>query len=185
VKASVVTQAGGPDVLAVLDRPDPEPREGEVRIKTRFAGINFADIAARIGIYPDAPPIPCIIGYEVSGTVDKLGPGVAPGSLAVGDRVLAMVMFGGYAELCCASVAATRRIPEGMSDEEAAALPVNYATAYHMLCYLTTVRAGDRVLIHAAAGGVGIAAVQLAKAAGAEIFGPASGARSTRWSPSS
>jgi NADPH:quinone reductase-like Zn-dependent oxidoreductase len=174
MRAVVITAAGGPEVLKVLDRPDPEPKAGEVRIRVRYAGINFADIAARIGIYPDAPPVPSVVGYEVSGTVDKLGPGVDPASLAVGDRVLAMVLFGGYAELCCPSAIAVRRIPDGMSDEEAAALPVNYVTAYHMLHYLTTVRPKDRVLIHAAAGGVGIAAIQMARAAGAEIFGTAS-----------
>jgi NADPH:quinone reductase-like Zn-dependent oxidoreductase len=174
MKAVVITRAGSPDVLEVRDWPDPEPRAGEVRLRTRFAGINFADIAARLGIYPDAPKIPCVVGYEVSGTVDKLGPGVDPGKLAPGDRVLAMVLFGGYAELCCTQAVAVRKIPEGMTDEEAAALPVNYVTAYHMLHYLTVVRPGDRVLIHAAAGGVGIAAIQMAKAAGAEIFGTAS-----------
>lgn len=174
MKASVITKGGGPEVLQVLDRPDPTPRQGEVRIRVKFAGINFADVAARIGIYPDMPPIPCVVGYEVSGTIDEVGPGVDPKAFAKGDRVLAMLMFGGYAELACAQAAGVRKIPAGMSDEEAAALPVNYITAYHMLHYLTTVRAGDRVLIHAAAGGVGIAAIQMAKARGAEIFGTAS-----------
>jgi len=177
MKAAVITAPGGPEVLRALDRPDPEPRAGELRVRTRFAGVNFADIAARLGIYPDAPKIPCVVGYEVSGVVDKLGPGVDPKAFAPGDRVLAMTMFGGYAELCCTSADAARRIPDGMSDEEAAALPVNYLTAYHMLNYLTSVRAGDRVLIHAAAGGVGIAAIQLAKHAGAEIFGTASASK--------
>jgi NADPH:quinone reductase-like Zn-dependent oxidoreductase len=175
MKAAVITRAGAPEVLEVRDWPEPEPRSGEVRIRTRFAGVNFADIAARIGVYRDAPRIPCVIGYEVSGTVDRLGPDVQ--GLAVGDRVLAMTLFGGYAEKVCTPAAAVRRIPEGMSDEEAAALPVNYVTAYHMLHYLTTVRKGDRVLIHAAAGGVGIAAIQMCRAAGAEIFGTASASK--------
>ncbi len=174
MKAAVITAAGGPEVLRLLDRPDPEPRAGEVRIRTRFAGVNFADVAARLGIYPDAPKIPSVVGYELSGTIDALGPGADARSFAVGDRVLAMTLFGGYAELCCVPADAARRIPDGMSDEEAAALPVNYLTAYHMLRYMTSVGPGDRVLIHAAAGGVGIAAVQLAKASGAEIFGTAS-----------
>jgi NADPH:quinone reductase-like Zn-dependent oxidoreductase len=174
MKASVITAGGGPEVLKVLDRPDPAPAAGEVRIRVKFAGVNFADVAARIGIYPDMPPIPCVVGYEVSGTVDDLGPGVDPKAFAKGDRVLAMLLFGGYAELCCAPAVGVRKIPAGMTDEEAAALPVNYITAYHMLRYLTTVRPKDRVLIHAAAGGVGIAAIQMAKASGAEIFGTAS-----------
>jgi len=174
MKAAVITSAGGPEVLQLLDRPDPQPRAGEIRIRTRFSGVNFADVAARLGIYPDAPKIPSVVGYEVSGVVDKLGSGVDAKAFAVGERVLAMTMFGGYAELCCVPADAARRIPEGMSDEEGAALPVNYLTAYHMLNYMTRVGPGDRVLIHAAAGGVGIAAIQLAKAAGAEIFGTAS-----------
>jgi NADPH:quinone reductase-like Zn-dependent oxidoreductase len=119
--------------------------------------------------------MPCVVGYEVSGTVDKLGEGAQ--GLTIGDRVLAMTMFGGYAELACMPAAGVRRIPEGMSDEEAAALPVVYVTAYHMLHYLTTVRPGDRVLVHAAAGGVGIAAIQMCKAVGAEIFGTASASK--------
>lgn len=172
MKAAVITRSGGFEVFQLLDRPDPEPGPGEVRVRTRFAGVNFADTSARMGIYPDAPKPPCVVGYEVSGTVDKLGPDVT--DLAVGDRVMAMILFGGYAELCCPMAAATRRIPEGRTDEEGAALPVNYITAYHMLHYLTTVRPGDRVLIHAAAGGVGIAATQMCRAAGAEIFGTAS-----------
>jgi NADPH:quinone reductase-like Zn-dependent oxidoreductase len=172
MKAAVITRSGAPDVLKVQDWPDPEPDAGQVRVRTRFSGVNFADIAARVGIYPDAPKPPCVIGYEVSGTIDKLGDGVD--NLHIGDRVFGMTMFGGYAELACLPAAAVRRIPEGMSDEEAAALPVNYVTAYHMLCYLTTVRAQDRVLVHAAAGGVGIAAIQICRAAGAEIFGTAS-----------
>src|SRR4051794_16526537 len=118
MKAAVITKAGGPEVLKAIDWAEPEPKEGEVRIRARFAGINFADIAARIGIYPDAPKIPCVIGYEVSGTVDKLGKGVDPKSLAVGDRVLAMTMFGGYGELVCTPHQVARKIPDGMSDEE-------------------------------------------------------------------
>jgi NADPH:quinone reductase-like Zn-dependent oxidoreductase len=175
MKAAVITRSGAPEVLRRIDWPDPEPRAGEMRIRTTYAGVNFADLAARIGIYPDAPKPPCVIGYEVSGTVEKLAPDVTGWKL--GERVLAMTLFGGYAELACTPAAGARRIPEGMSDEEAAALPVVYITAYHMLHHLTTVRAGDRVLIHAAAGGVGIAAVQMCQAAGAEIFGTASASK--------
>ena len=174
MKAVVITRSGAPEVLELREWPEREPGPGEVRIRTRFAGVNFADISARVGIYPDAPKPPCVIGYEVSGTVDRLGAGTEGSGLKVGQRVLALTMFGGYAELVNTTAAAVRPIPDGMSDEDAAALPVNYLTAYHMLCYLTTVRKGDRVLIHAAAGGVGIAAIQLARAAGAELYGTAS-----------
>lgn len=176
MKAVVITKSGPPDVLVYKEWPTPEPKAGEVRIRTRFAGVNFADTTARLGWYPDAPKPPCVVGYEVSGTVDKLGAGVT--EFAVGDRVFALCLdFGGYGELVCAQAIATRKTPADMSDEEAAALPVVYLTAYHMLHYLTTVRPGDRVLIHAAAGGVGIAAVQMAKAQGAVIFGTSSASK--------
>jgi NADPH:quinone reductase-like Zn-dependent oxidoreductase len=176
VKAVVITKSGGPDVLVYKEWPTPEPKAGEVRIRTRFAGVNFADTTARLGWYPDAPKAPCVIGYEVSGTVDKLGAGVT--GLTVGDRVFAMsIDFGGYGELVCVQAVAARKTPDDMSDEQAAALPVVYLTAYHMLHYLTQVRAGDRLLVHAAAGGVGIAAVQMAKAQGAVVFGTSSAAK--------
>src|SRR5688572_7597154 len=94
-----IARAGGPEVLEVREAPDPEPKAGEVRLRVRAAGINFADLMARIGIYPDAPKIPCVVGYEVSGVVDKLGEGVtAP---AVGTRVLALTRFGGYSDVVC------------------------------------------------------------------------------------
>ena len=172
MKAVVISKFGAADVLEVRDWPEREPGPGEVKLRTRFAGVNFADIAARIGIYKDAPKPPCVVGYEVSGVVLAVGAGVK--HVSVGDRALGLTMFGGYAGEVCTLADAVRRIPDAMSDEEAAALPVNYLTAYHMLSYLTTVRPRDRVLIHAAAGGVGIAAIQLARAAGAEIFGTAS-----------
>ena len=168
MKAVVISKFGAADVLEVRDWPEREPGPGEVKLRTRFAGVNFADIAARIGIYKDAPKPPCVVGYEVSGVVLAVGAGVK--HVSVGDRALGLTMFGGYAGEVCTLADAVRRIPDAMSDEEAAALPVNYLTAYHMLSYLTTVRPRDRVLIHAAAGGVGIAAIQLARAAGAEIF---------------
>ena len=177
MKAVVITRPGPPEVLQVLEWPTPEPAPGQVRIRTRFAGVNFADTMARVGLYPDAPKPPSVIGYEVSGTVDKLGDGVDPARYPHGARAFGMTMFGGYAEYACLPADAVRLTPDGMSDEEAAALPVTYVTAYHMLCYLTVVRPGDRVLIHAAAGGVGISAIQICKAAGAEIFGTASASK--------
>jgi len=138
----------------------------------RAAGINFADLMARVGLYPDAPKLPCVMGYEVSGTVEQLGEGV--GDLSVGDRVVGMPKFGGYADLIALPTAQVVRMPARMTFEQGAALPIVYLTAHHMMFFIGNLRAGSRVLIHSAAGGVGIAAIQLAKTKGCEIFGIAS-----------
>jgi NADPH:quinone reductase-like Zn-dependent oxidoreductase len=159
-------------VLKVEEKPDPPVRAGEIRIAVRAAGINFADTMARSGIYPDAPPVPCIIGYEVAGEVESTGAGVE--DFKAGDRVLAGTRFGGYAELVTVPVAQAQSLPKGVSFEQGAAFPVNYGTAYAGIIVMGGLRSGDRVLIHAAAGGVGIAATQVAKNVGAEIFGTAS-----------
>ena len=172
MRAVVITEHGAPDVLKVEERPDPEVGPGELRITVRAAGINFADLMARSGIYPDAPKPPCVVGYEVAGEVESVGEGVT--DFAAGDRVLAGTRFGGYAELVAVPVGQVIRLPERMSFEQGAAFPVNYATAYAALVIMGGLKPEERVLIHAAAGGVGIAATQIAKAIGAEIFGTAS-----------
>ena len=154
------------------DRPDPEAGAGEVLVEVRAAGINFADIMARIGLYPDAPKPPCVVGYEVAGTVKALGDGVD--GFAVGDRVIAGTRFNGYSELVATTAANVVALPDGISFEQGAAVPVNYATAYVGLRRFGALEPGERVLIHAAAGGVGIAATQIAKAHGAEVYGTAS-----------
>ncbi len=175
MKAVVIPKPGPPEVLTYQDWPMPEPKPGEVRVKVHYSGVNFADTSARVGLYPDAPKNPSVIGYEVSGTVDKLGEGVTGFSL--GQRVMAFALFGCYAEYACAPAMAVRALPDSMPDDIAAAIPVVYVTAYHMLHYMTVVHPGDRVLVHAAAGGVGIAAVQMAKAQGAVVFGTASASK--------
>jgi len=172
MRAVVITRNGGPEVLRVEERPDPHPGPGEVRIEVRAAGVNFADLMARAGTYPDAPPLPAVVGYEVAGVVDAVGDGVE--EISPGDRVLAATRFGGYASLAVAPADAVVPIPESMGFEQAAAIPVNYATAYAAAILMGGLREGDRILIHAAAGGVGIAAIQLARHVGAEIFGTAS-----------
>jgi NADPH:quinone reductase-like Zn-dependent oxidoreductase len=168
----VITQHGGPEVLQVQERPDPAPSHGEVLIDVRAAGINFADLMARMGLYPDAPKPPCVVGYEVAGTVAAVGDGVD--DLAVGDRVAAPVRFGGYAERVATAAGGVFALPEQMSFEEGAAIPVNYSTAWEGIVRAGNVQPGERVLIHSAGGGVGIAATQLAKHAGAEVWGTAS-----------
>ncbi len=170
-----MTEHGPPEVLRVQDRPDPEPRPGEVRIRVRAAGVNFADLVARVGLYPDAPKPPCVLGYEVAGEVDAVGEGVD--GVSPGDSVLTACRFGGYAELALAQGATVLPLPEGWSYQEAAALPVNYATAYAALHRFGSLVAGERVLLHAAAGGVGIAATQIAKLLGAEVYGTASSSK--------
>jgi NADPH:quinone reductase-like Zn-dependent oxidoreductase len=179
MRAVVITKHGPPSVLKVQDRPDPPPpAAGQVRISVRAAGVNFADHLARVGLYPDAPKLPGVVGYEVAGTIDAVGDGVDPARL--GQRVLAGTRFGGYAEIVNASAADTVVLPESMSFEQGAAIPVNYATAWAALHGYGSLRTGERVLVHAAAGGVGIAAIQLAKAAGAIVDGTASPGKHNR-----
>ena len=173
MRAVVITQTGGPEVLQVQQRPDPQPGRGEVLIDVRAAGVNFADLLARIGLYPDAPKLPAIVGYEVAGVVAALGDGV-DGSITVGQRVVAPTRFGGYAERVAAQADGVIEIPEAVSFESAAAIPITYSTAWEALVRLGDLQPGERVLIHAAAGGVGIAATQLAKRLGAEVWGTAS-----------
>ncbi len=175
MKALVQTGNGGPEVLRVQERGDPGVGPGEVRVAVRAAGVNFADTMARMGMYPDAPKPPCVMGYEVAGTVESVGEGVT--GHAVGDRVVAGTRFGGFAELVVVPETQAWPLPERLSFEQGAAFPVNYGTAYAALVVMGSLREGVRVLIHAAAGGVGIAATQLARNAGAEIYGTASAAK--------
>ena len=172
MRAVVLTGTGGPEVLQVQERPDPSVGPGEIRIAVRAAGINFADTLARVGLYPDAPKPPCVLGYEVAGEVESLGEGVEEYEL--GDRVIAGTRFGGQAELVTVPAAQALPLPERLSFEQGAAFPVNYGTAYAALVLMGSLREGTRVLIHAAGGGVGISATQIARNAGAEIFGTAS-----------
>jgi NADPH:quinone reductase-like Zn-dependent oxidoreductase len=175
MRAVVLTGHGPPEVLQVQDRPDPPVGPDEVRIAVKAAGINFADTMARIGMYPDAPKVPCVLGYEVAGDVESVGEGVA--GISTGDRVVAGTRFNGQAELVTVPAEQALPLPEGVSYEEGAAFPVNYGTAYAALVIMGGLKQGERVLIHAAAGGVGISATQIAKGIGAEIFGTASASK--------
>jgi synaptic vesicle membrane protein VAT-1 len=175
MRAVVQTGIGGPEVLQVQERPDPPVGPGDVRIAVKATGINFADTMARVGLYPDAPKPPCVLGYEVAGEIESVGEGVE--SFSVGDRVMAGTRFGGHAELVTVPEGQALTFPDGWSFEQATAVPVNYATAYAALITMGGLREGQRVLIHAAAGGVGTAAVQIARAVGAEIFGTASASK--------
>jgi NADPH:quinone reductase-like Zn-dependent oxidoreductase len=167
-----IPRIGDPQVLEVRETDDPTAGAGEVVIDVAAAGVNFADIMARMGLYPDAPPLPCVVGYEVAGTIAAVGEGVT--EHAVGDRVLALTRFGGYTDRLLAPAAQVSPIPESLSFEAAAAIPVNYLTAWLMLVELGHVHEGHTVLVHAAAGGVGQAALQICKMHGAEVIGTAS-----------
>jgi len=178
VRAVVITKHGPPAVLQVHERADPQLAPEEVRIEVGAAGVNFADVLARMGLYPDAPKPPCVIGYEVAGTVIEVGAAVS--GLAQGQRVLAGTKFGGYASQVAVPAADVTPLPEGLTFEQGAAIPVNYATAWAALIGYGNLQPGERVLIHSAGGGVGIAATQIAKRFGAEVYGTASPAKHER-----
>ena len=170
-----IPKIGPPEVLELRESPDPHAAPGEIRIRVRATGVNFADVMARMGLYPDAPKLPCVVGYEVAGTVDEVGDGAT--GVAVGDAVIASTRFGGYADVVTVPARQAVPLPAGLSFEEGAAIPVNYLTAILMLEHFANVREGDRVLVHGAAGGVGLAAVQLCRFHGAEVIGTASGSK--------
>ena len=176
MRAVWITRHGGPEALEVRETADPEPGPGQVRVRVSAAGLNFAEVMAAQGLYPDAPKPPCVVGYEVAGVIDALGDrtqGHAPG-----QRVLAMTHFGGHADVVCVPAEYVLGIPDAMSFEEAAAVPVNYLTAYRMLFRVAGVRPGERVLVHMAAGGVGTAVLQLCRTVDdLEVFGTASAAK--------
>jgi NADPH:quinone reductase-like Zn-dependent oxidoreductase len=173
MRAIFITRHGGPEVLQVREVTDPVPGPRQVLVRVAAAGLNFAEIMARQGLYLDAPKPPCVVGYEASGVIERIGSEVK--EFAVGQRVIAMIQFGSHAELIAANVAEVLAMPDDMTFEQGAALPVQYLTAYHMLHRVTHIRPGQRILIHSAAGGVGIALIQLCQAVGnVEIFGTAS-----------
>ncbi|ELY39489.1 quinone oxidoreductase family protein [Halalkalicoccus jeotgali] len=170
MNAITVSEFGDSDALETSEIDRPDPGEGEVELEVRAAGINFADVMQRRGEYPGGPQPPFTPGMEVAGIVSDAG----GTDLSEGDRVVGLIGRGGYAEYAVADVEALFPIPEGMDFEEAAGFPVQYLTAHNCLFEWGGLKEGERVLIHAAAGGVGTAAVQLASRAGAEVFGTAS-----------
>src|SRR5256885_6381011 len=178
MRAVVITKHGGPGVFEVQEQPDPPLAQGEVRIDVAAAGINFADVLARMGLYPDAPKPPCVIGYEVAGTILELGDGVT--DLHHGQRVIAGTKFGGYASQAVVPASDVVALPDGLTFEQGAAIPVNYVTAWAALIAYGNLQPQERVLIHSAGGGVGIAATQLAKRYGAEVYGTASPSKHER-----
>ena len=164
-------RTGGPEVLTVDEVPPPEPGRGEVRVRVRHAGVNYIDTYLRTGSY-DPGPLPAIAGREGAGVVETVGAGVA--EIREGDRVAFFDARGSYAETVVLPAARAIPVPSGLEDVQAAALPLQGMTARYLTRVIRPIAAGDTVLIHAAAGGVGHLAVQLAKRAGAFVFGTCS-----------
>jgi len=175
VKQVVITGRGGPEKLQVREAPDPQPKRGEVRIRVAAIGINFADILARKGLYPDAPRLPAVVGYEVSGSVDQVGGGVDEALL--GRDVVALTRFGGYSDVVSVPAMQVFEKPSMLSHGQAAAIPVSYLTAWQLLVVMGSLKPGETVLIHNAGGGAGLAAIDIARHVGATIYGTASAAK--------
>lgn len=169
MKKQVLTRFGGPDAFRLVEESGLVPHPGQIRVAVKASGVNFADVMMRMGLYPEAPKLPFVPGYEFAGTVADVGEGVT--NFKAGDRVFGACRFGGYVSEILAEPSQLRKTPEHLSDVEAAAIPVNFMTAWVALEAMARVRKGDRVLIHSAAGGVGLAAVQIASGAGAEVTG--------------
>lgn len=175
MKAVRYHEHGGPEVFRVEEVPVPEPGKGEARVKVAFAGVNFIDVYRRTGFYPVPGGLPAIPGAEASGVVEAVGPGVT--GLSEGDRVAFWDAPGAYAEAVVHR--AERLLPlgdrsGGVGFEAGAALPLQGMTAHYLTHTIRPLRPGDTVLIHAAAGGVGLLAVQMAKIAGATVIGTCS-----------
>lgn len=167
-----ISKAGPPEVLVLREGQEPPLHNGEVKIRVEVSGVNFADVIGRLGIYPDAPSIPYVPGYEVAGTVIGVGQGVT--DLKEGDQVLSLTRFNGYSEVVCVPHKLVFKRLEWMSIEHAAALPINYLTAYQCLVVMGSVKPGEKVLIHNVSGGAGLAALDICKIIGAETYGTAS-----------
>jgi NADPH2:quinone reductase len=168
MKAIEISQPGGPEVLTLVDRPMPEPKAGEVLIKIEAAGINRPDVFQRKGNYPPPPGASDLPGLEVAGEI--VGGDVGSTGLAVGDKVCALLAGGGYAEYCVAPAAQCLPVPKGLSMVEAAALPETYFTVWTNVFDRGALAAGEVLLVHGGASGIGTTAVQLAKAMGNTVY---------------
>jgi NADPH:quinone reductase-like Zn-dependent oxidoreductase len=172
MKQMFIVGHGGPEMLQLRESSDPSPAAGEIRIRVKASGVNFADILARQGLYPDSPRIPCVVGYEVSGTADTVGSGVDQSW--VGRDVFALTRFGGYSDVVVVPEKQLFAKPASLSHEQAAAIPVNYLTAWQLLVVMGSLRREETVLVHNVGGGVGLAAIDIALHIGAKIYGTAS-----------
>ncbi len=168
MKAMLSTAVGGPETLEWTEIADPKPAKGEVRIAVKAAGVNFPDTLIIRDLYQMKPERPFAPGGEVSGVIEELGDGVT--DFAVGDKVIAMTGFGGFATQLCAPAASCLKMPDDMPFEDAACLVLTYGTSHHALKDRANIQPGETLLILGAAGGVGVAAIELGKAAGARVI---------------
>jgi len=167
MKAIAIDRNGGPDVLTLHDVATPQPKPGEARVRLEASGINYIDVYFRTGAYP-APHFPFVLGQEGAGVVESVGDGVT--SLRIGDRVAYAGTPGSYAEYACVTAEKLVRVPNGVSSNDAAALMLQGMTAHYLLNSTYPVAAGETILVHAGAGGVGLLLTQLAKAKGATVI---------------
>src|SRR5580693_336088 len=158
-RAMMVTKAGGPEALTPIEMPVVEPRAGQLRVRVRAAGVGSTDLMLLAGKYRYAPKIPVVPGYEIAGTVDAIGPGVT--GFTLGQRVAALTVYGGFAELLVREAEHFLPVPDGVSDRDAAAVILNYVTAWQIIHRTVSVRSGETALVTGAAGGVGTPALQL------------------------
>lgn len=172
MRAIVIPKHGPPSVFEERELPDPRLAPRDVRIRIEAAGVNFADLMGRVGLYPDAPPMPYAPGYEVAGVVEEAGPKVDE-AVRPGARVMATTRFWGYAERVRVPQHWAAPIPEDVDFVTAAAVPVNYLTAYLALVHCGAVKEGERVLVHGGAGGVGLAVLDLARTRGVSLYATA------------
>ena len=172
MKRVIVDQFGGPEVLRVVEDAEPRPGPGEARIRVLAAGVSLTDAQLRAGTYLGVPRPPFTPGYELVGVVDELGP--ACSRLHVGDRVAALTAYGGYAEYVCVPEAEAVEVPEELDPAEVVGLVLTYTTAYQMLHRGAHVQTGESVLVHGAAGRVGVAVLELGALAGLRLYGTCS-----------
>src|SRR6185436_19199559 len=158
-RAVMLTKKGGPEVLETVEQPLRDPAPGEARVRVSACGVGATDVTMRRGYYPYAPKLPFVPGYEVVGEVDAVGAGVT--GVRAGDRVAALTVHGGYAEILYRGADELVPVPAGLDDAEVVALILNYATAYQMIHRVAKQRAGETALVTGANGGVGVAALEL------------------------
>lgn len=172
MRAARITRLEGPDAVEVHELPDPAPQPGQIVVRVQSAGVNFPDLLMSRGLYQIRPPLPFPPGGEIAGIVSAVGDDVR--DFAVGDRVLALTFFGGFSTHVAIAAAQAAKLPDAMSTEVAGAFAFTYATSYHALVDRAGLRAGERLLVLGAAGGVGLAAVEIGAALGAEVIAAAS-----------
>ena len=172
MKHAVLVKTGGPDSIQIQETEKPAPANKEITIKVDHAGVAFADVMMRHGIYPGAPKMPFTPGYDVCGSISEIGSGVS--GFSIGEKVIALTQFGGYAQYASVHYKRAIKVPDNINTAEAVTLVLNHISAYQMLTKYKKLRPGNTVLIHSAAGGVGTAATQIARSMGLKTYGTCS-----------